>query len=231
VTREHSAEIPEVPVTVHQRLNLSAPPYELWVRGELLDELGIRDDGRVRVEIIGGEIVVSPGPTIDHAGIVGDIQFALDRLRAHDAAFPWRSAQNADFNLERIAEGYIPDLVVLDAEVFRDARKAKVRFLTAEQLSMAVEVTSKWNAADDREPGPKRERRSKWNGYALVGVPYFLLVDRDPRRLVVTLYSEPDVDAGVYTVNQAWEFGQTVSLPEPFGIEIPTEEWEAWDED
>ena len=146
-------EIPEVPVTVHQRVNLSAPPYELWVKGELLDELGIRDDGRVRVEIIGGEIVVSPGPTIDHAGIVGDIERALMRAELTVPDYPFRSAQNADFNLERIAEGYIPDLVVLDAEVFRAARKAKAQFLTSEQLSMAVEVTSKWNAADDRQPG------------------------------------------------------------------------------
>jgi len=224
-------EIPEVPVTVHQRVNLSAPPYELWVRGELLDELGIRDDGRVRVEIIGGEIVVSPGPTYDHAAIVGDIERALMRVELTSSDFPWRAAQNADFNLERIAEGYIPDLVVLDVEVHRDARKAKARFLTAEQLAMAVEVTSRWNAADDHEPGPKRERRSKWNGYALVGVPYFLLVDRDPRRLTVTLYSEPDSEAGIYMTSRVWEFGETVSLPEPFSVEIPTDEWEAWDED
>jgi len=210
---------------------LSAPPYELWVRGKLLGELGIRNDGRVRVEVIGGVTVASPLPTLDHAGIVGDIQFAVERAGAHDAAFPWRAAQNADFNLERIAEGYIPDLVVLDVEVHRDARKAKARFLTAEQLSMVVEVTSKWNAADDREPGPKRERRTKWNGYALVNVPYFLLVDRDPRRLTVTLYSEPDSDAGMYTTSRVWEFGEAVSLPEPFSVDVPTDEWEAWDED
>jgi len=83
----------------------------------------------------------------------------------------------------------------------------------------------------NKAPGPKRERRSKWNGYALVEVPCFLLVDRDPKRLGVTLYSEPDSDAGMYTVSRTWEFGETVSLPAPFSVEIPTDEWEAWDED
>ena len=224
-------EFPEVPVTVHRRVDLSAPPYELWVEGTLLDELGIRDDGRVRVEIIGGEIVVSPGPTVDHGRIVGRIWRAVDRAEAVNPDFPWEPAQNLDFNLSRIAEGYIPDLVVLDREVYAAAARAKARFLTPEQVTMAVEVTSKWNAGDDREPGPKRERRTKWNGYALVGVPYYLLVERDPRRLAVTLYTEPDSQLGVYKDSRSWKFGETVVLPDPFNVEIPTDEWEAWDED
>jgi hypothetical protein len=223
-------ENPEVSATLHRRLQLTDDPYELWVRGKLLDELGIRDDGRTRVEIIGGEIVVSPGPTFGHAGIIGDIQFVYDEARVLNRAYAWRPVQNADFNLERIAEGYIPDLVIMGAEAYRDARKAKAKFLTPKQVALAVEVTSKWNADDDREPGPRRERRSKWNGYALVGVPFYLLIDRDPRELTVTLYTEPDTDFGTYRNSHEWRFGETVSLPEPFTVEIPTDEWDAWDE-
>ena len=224
-------EIPEVPVPVRVLAGLSAPAHELWVQGRLLDELGIRDDGRTRVEIIGGEIVVSPGPTVDHAGIVGDIQRFFYRAEFDDSAFSWRSAQNTDFNLDRIAEGYIPDLVVIDAQAFSAARKSKAKFLTPEQVTLSVEVTSRWNARDDREPGSRSERRSKWNGYALVGVPFYLLVDRDPRRLAVTLYSDPDTESGAYRESREWRFGETVALPEPFAVEIPTDEWEAWDED
>lgn len=224
-------EIPEVPVTVHQRRNLSAPAFDLWASGELLEELGIRDDGRVRVEIIGGEIVVSPGPTIDHGGIVRDLERALMRKEFADPHFPWASAQNADFLLERVADGFIPDLVILDAAVYREVRKAKARFLTPTQIAMAVEVTSRWNANEDRKPGPKRGRRSKWNGYAMVGVPCYLVVDRDPRQLKVTLYSEPNPEEGLYAESRSWRFGETVVLPDPFDIEIPTDEWDAWDED
>lgn len=224
-------ENPEVPITVHRRLNLSAPAHELWVRGELLEELGIRDDGRVRVEIIGGEIVVSPGPNYGHGGIIGDIQFAFNAKQVIDPDVPWRTAQNLDFNLERIADGYIPDLVVVDAEVHREARKSNAPFLTPSQIALAVEVTSRWNANDDREPGPKRERRSKWNGYALVDVPYYLVVDRDPRRRQATLYSEPDAEAGTYLLSRSWEFGEEIVLPRRFGVTIPTTDWNPWDED
>lgn len=224
-------EIPEVPVTVHQRRNLSAPAFDLWASGELLEELGIRDDGRVRVEIIGGEIVVSPGPTIDHARIVGRIARAVDRAGLLNPDYPWESAQNLDFSLARIAEGFIPDLVVLDRDVYAAAAREKARFLTAGQAALVVEVTSRWNADEDREPGPKRTRLTKWNGYALVGVPRYLLVERDPRRLGVTLYTEPDTERGLYQAAQSWKFGETVALPDPFDIEIPTDEWEAWDED
>jgi hypothetical protein len=27
----------------------------------------------------------------------------------------------------------------------------------------------------------------------------------------------------------AWKFGETISLPEPFGIKIPTGEWLPWE--
>ena len=224
-------EIREVPATVRLQQTLPAPAHELWARGELLDELGIRDDGRVRVEIIGGEIVVSPGPTYDHAGIVGDLHREFNRAQFADPDFPWRPVQNTDFNLDGIAEDYLPDLVVVDTEVDHGARKAKARFLLPRQIALAVEVTSRWNADDDREPGPKRERQSKWNGYALVGVPHCLLIDRDPRRLTATLYSVPDSDGGVYQESRAWRFGEELALPEPFGVTVPTGDWDAWDED
>lgn len=224
-------EIPEVPATVRLQQNLSAPAYELWVDGELLNELGIRNDGRVRVEIIGGEIVVSPGPTYDHARIVGDLHREFNRAQFVDENFRWRPVQNTDFNLERIAEGYIPDLVVVDAEVDESANEAKAKYLLPDQLALAVEVTSRWNANEDREPGRKRDRRSKWNGYAFVGVPFYLLVDRDPRRLNAALYSVPDVNEGVYLEKQQWQFGEDIELPEPFDVRIPTSGWSAWGED
>jgi hypothetical protein len=25
-----------------------------------------------------------------------------------------------------------------------------------------------------------------------------------------------------------WKVGETISLPEPYGVEIPTDEWEPW---
>lgn len=204
--------------------------YDLWVEGRLLEALGIPDDKRTRVEIIGGEIVVSPAPFLDHAYIVSIIQEAFFRRRMTSADYPWRVAQVVDFNLPRISDGYIPDLIVLTEDDFRAAAVARSRNLTAKQIGMVVEVTSKWTAVNDREPGRSRVKTTKWNGYAYEEVEYYLLVDRAPSKAMVTLFTEPDPAQGIYLSQQVWKFGEAVVLPEPFGLEIPTETWQSWGE-
>jgi Uma2 family endonuclease len=201
--------------------------YDLWVKGELHEVIGVPDDGRTRVEIIGGEIVMSPGPLFQHARIATDIHNAI--ARAGSPEFPWRAVQGMDFNLERINDGYIPDLVVMSAVEF-DVADGDARHLTVRQISMVVEITSKSTAADDREPGPRRERPTKWNGYAREQVPFYLLVDRDPRIAKTTLFTKPDPVTGAYRTSRAWAFGVTVVLPDPFGVEIATDFWDPWHE-
>jgi hypothetical protein len=61
----------------------------MWVRGELADHLRRPNDG-TRVEVVGGEIVGSPGPPFDHKLIVGDIQALFAESRGADPQFPWR---------------------------------------------------------------------------------------------------------------------------------------------
>ena len=214
---------------LHQHLLLSEPAYDLWAEGRLLEELGIPDDKRTRVEIIGGEIVVSPGPLVDHAFIASDIQDAFSGRRILDAGFPWRTAQVIDFNLPRIGDGYIPDLTVLSADAYEAAARQRVRNLRADQVGMVVEITSKATAADDREPGRQRTRPTKWNGYAHEEVEFYLLVDRAPNKALVTLYSEPNPARGLYLAEQRWRFGDAIVLPEPFGVEIPADAWQTWE--
>jgi hypothetical protein len=91
-----------------------------------------------------------------------------------------------------------------------------------------MEVASRWNAGDYRQPTLRRSAATKWNGYALVEIPYYLLVDRDPKRAQAILYANPDRAAGVYAHVQSWEFGETVRLPEPFGVVISTDGREPW---
>jgi hypothetical protein len=219
-----------VPVRVRRYLELTESAYELWVDGRLLEELGIRDDGRSRVEIIGGEILVSPGPLFHQVRIITDIHDAFTLARSGDSECPWRSLQNMDFNLRHIGDGYVPDLIVLSVDEYEDPSNADARNLIAEQIGMAVEITSKPTASTDREPDSDRERWTKWNGYAHEGVEFYLLVDRGPEAGCVSLFSEPDLPDGVYRRRERWMFGETVVLPEPFGIEIPTEGWQPWDE-
>lgn len=214
---------------LHQYLSLSEPAHQLWAEGRLLKELRIPDDKRTRVEIIGGEIVVSPGPLVDHAFIARSLEKAFFRREILEPDYPWRTVQGVDFNLPRIADGYIPDLIVLKADALELANNQRARHLTADQIGMVVEITSKATAADDRQPGRQRARPTKWNGYAREEAEFYLLVDRAPNRALATLYSQPNPARGLYLNEQPWKFGETIVLPEPFGVEIPTEDWLTWE--
>jgi hypothetical protein len=203
--------------------------YNLWVRGELADLLHLPNDG-TRVEVIGGEIVVSPGPNFAHNGVGQDLQRALFAAEMADPGFPWRCVHTQDLNLIEIQDGYIPDLIVLDTEIYHKARRSQAQYVLPDQVALVAEVTSRWNAADDREPGPRRSTATKWNGYAKVGIAHYLVVDRDPGAAQTILFSNPVQRLGTYRHLQTWEFGEPIRLPEPFGFEIPTHEWEPWSE-
>ncbi|WP_433326411.1 Uma2 family endonuclease [Spirillospora sp. CA-294931] len=217
-----------IAAVAHHRHMLSDTPYNLWLRDGLADELQIPHDG-TRVEIIGGEIVVSPGPDYAHNRTVRDIQESLFMGKVTNPAFPWRSVHTQDVNLSDIHDGYIPDLCVVDVEQDEQANAERLKKLRPHQIGLVVEVTSPSNAADDRRPGKKRVTPTKWNGYARVSIPYYLLVDRDPRTARITLFSEPNTAKGDYDSAVHWTFGETVKLPKPLGFDIPTGEWETWD--
>ncbi|MEY9964656.1 Uma2 family endonuclease [Streptacidiphilus sp. MAP12-16] len=207
---------------------LPEAPYDMWARGELAEYLHLPKDG-TRVEIVGGVVSVSPGPDIDHAAIVSDIQEGLIIAKVASADFPWRALQGTDLNLIEIGDGYIPDLTVLHHEILTKARASRAKHVFPYQLQLAVEVTSPSNARKDREPVVGKEQRlTKWSGYARTGVQWYLLVDRDPRSLGITLYAEPDQGTGRYQVHSTWKFGEAVMLPEPLNFRFTTELWQPW---
>lgn len=76
--------IVEVP---QHKVLLPDSPYALWARGDLHDYPRLPHDG-TRVEIIGGEIVVSPAPTLGHNGFVRDIEKGLLTAEVSDPSFP-----------------------------------------------------------------------------------------------------------------------------------------------
>ncbi|QKG26164.1 Uma2 family endonuclease [Actinomadura verrucosospora] len=213
--------------TVHHHRELPDTPHNLWMRDELADLLDLPHDG-TRVEIIGGEIVVSPGPDMAHNFIVQDVSEAFAVARAQDPSFPWRCVVTQDLNLSELHDGYIPDLCVLDKESAAQGRREQLRKALPDHLELALEVTSPSTASYDRSPGRRRVSPTKWNGYARVGIPYYLLVDRDPNVARTILFAEPDTAKGEYRESVSWEFGETVKLPDPFGLEITTDEWEPW---
>lgn len=46
----------------------------------------------------------------------------------------------------------------------------------------------------------------------------------------MTLFGEPDHEAGTYRTLDTWKFGEAVRLPEPFGFEIRTDLWRPWND-
>jgi Uma2 family endonuclease len=217
-----------VAAVAHYYYALPDTPYAMWVRGELADHLRLPDDG-TRVEVVGGEIVVSPGPTLDHNLIVGDVQDRFAEARGDDSGFPWRCVQTTDLNLVPVGDGYVPDLLVIATSVAKEVRRTRARHLLPDQVSLVVEVTSRSNAANDREPNLLRPVFTKWRGYAVAGVDHYLLINRDPRSQQSTLYTDPDPEAGRYESLTTWKFGETIGLPAPFGVDIPTSDWEPWE--
>jgi Uma2 family endonuclease len=205
-------------------------PYAVWARGELHDYLRLPHDG-TRVEIIGGEIVVSAAPDFEHNNMIIDIaNLVAVAEKAERGHASWRSSLNTGLNLVGLEDGYIPDLMLIEMEIFLEARRDKVRQLVPDQVELVLEVTSRSNAHNDRQPRQARKKSSKWSGYARAEIPYYFLIDRDPKHARVTLYSIPDQATGAYLHEESWEFGETIKLPEQFGIEIATGHWQAWDD-
>jgi len=206
--------------------DLPGTPYSLWAGGRLDGLLHLPETSRV--EIIGGEIVVSSASRLSHSMIMDDIcqEFHLCMGRVSD--FPWRCLQNANLELVGIEDGYIPTLLVLDGQIAQEARAADVPNLVADQIELAIEVTSPSNALNHRRPGAGTPKRTKWSGYALAEIPYYLLVDPDPKGPCITLYSIPHLGTGAYLEQETWKFGETIVLPEHLGVTIPTAGWKPW---
>ncbi|MFC0038983.1 Uma2 family endonuclease [Actinomadura rayongensis] len=202
-------------------------PYNLWMRDELATAMDLPNDG-TRVEIIGGEIVVSPTPLFEHNAVVWEIQKGLHAAQIAQPDFSWECVTGQDLALSDLHSGYIPDLCVLPRDAYVNAMRDKVRKLRPEHLELVVEVTSPTNAPTDRRSGPRRTAPTKWHEYARVGVPFYLLVDRDPKVATVTLFSEPDRAAGEYGDAIEWKFGEKVELPAPLGFSFATDEWDTW---
>lgn len=157
-------------VTAHFYYALPNTPYAMWIRGELAEHLHLPKDG-ARVEVVGSEIVVSPGPALDHNLIVGDIQDRFAEARGADSEFPWRCVQTTDLDLVQIRDGYVPDLLVITNEVATEVRQTRARHLLPGQVGLVVEVASRSNAANDREPSHLRPVSTKRSGsHRRVGV-------------------------------------------------------------
>jgi hypothetical protein len=217
---------PKVTITTLPSYAAQLPdtPYALWVRGELDDLLHLPPGARV--EIIAGDVIVTPAPPVTYGRFIRQITQAFLRESLKATSFPWDVREMASLDLSKIAHGYVPDLIVAEKNVFQAAREAGRPALPADEIEMVVEVASRSAAARYRPPAERSVRRTtKWWGCASVEIPYYLLIDPSPGAARATLYSIPNGSAGAYLHSETWEFGEAVHLPDPFGVDISTGRW------
>lgn len=174
----------------------------VWVWGQTDAPKGCK------VEIIEGIVTVAPLSTTSHHRIAERIQRRLSGVIPEQ----WHIFQWLGMAVPARLGLYVPDLAVvpeMPVEGHED-------FVPAAAAQLAVEITSKATAHHDRT--------AKAVGYAEAGVPLYLLVDGSaPGGPTVTLYGEPK--EGVYRLLRAGKFGERITLPEPFGLELDTGEF------
>ncbi|MEU5051476.1 Uma2 family endonuclease [Streptomyces sp. NPDC021096] len=160
----------------------------------------------VRLEFINGKVEVKPVPDGNHGEIA---MWLLEQCMQ----------QRPDLRLY-LEQG-------LKVETYRRGRARPDGSLTPRKhfagqgewadprgVLMTVEITSRDSDTD------RRDRWEKRDGYAAVGIPVYLLVDRE--RCVVTVHTEPK--KGEYRSIIVRSFGESVELPDPVGIVLETEE-------
>jgi hypothetical protein len=158
-----------------------------------------------RVELIDGQIVVSPSASRRHSGAVDELIDALiDVKRARGYQFH----TNLTVHIAATRERLIPDLMVAP----RDAPGFGDNELLAHGALLVAEVVSPHSHNRDRVVKPR--------AYARGRVPLYLLVDQLAEPATVTVFSDPG--DGSYRCSSAAAAGQPLWLPEPFAIALDT---------
>ncbi|MFG2565797.1 Uma2 family endonuclease [Streptomyces sp. NPDC048567] len=158
-----------------------------------------------KVEIIEGIVTVSPPPSKDHNTTAELLQRRLYSVIPEE----WGIYQTLGLSVPARAGLYIPDLVVVPRAVATGPGNT----VPAEEALLVVEITSQYNANHDRI--------GKVHGYAKAAVPLFLLLDPwHSGRPTATLYGEPE--DGTYRQLATVEYGDKLTLPEPFGLDLDT---------
>ncbi|WP_232285554.1 Uma2 family endonuclease [Saccharomonospora marina] len=121
--------------------------------------------------------------------------------------------QTLGVGISGIGAIYVPDLCVVP----RSAVPRTSDPAAAEDVLLAVEITSRCNVEHDR-------KRKKW-AYAHGGIPQYLLIDAsDEEGAAVSLFSEQA--GGSYRRACRMAFGERIKLGEPFDIELDTDRFE-----
>jgi Uma2 family endonuclease len=158
-----------------------------------------------RVELIDGQIVVSPTASRWHSSAIDEL---IDALIDVKRARGWRFHTNLTVHIAATRERLIPDLMI----AAKDAPGFGEYELLGHGVLLVAEVVSPYSRRQDRVAKPR--------AYAQGRVPLYLLIDQLADPATVTLFSDPTESS--YRTCTPVTAGQTLRLPEPFGISLDT---------
>lgn len=158
----------------------------------------------LRVQVLGGKLVMSPTPRGKHAGVIRGLRLEIEpALPDGSGAYEVSSVMMPDDRDDYAT----PDLVVLPESWEMDDDWLADPL----DVALAVEVVS--------QSEKSREIRDKADWYAVAGVAVLLVVD--PRKGTWALHTRPD--NGAYREVLPGKFGEPVPLPAPLGFEVATD--------
>ncbi|MEV2274474.1 Uma2 family endonuclease [Nocardiopsis sp. NPDC049922] len=160
-----------------------------------------------RAEILNDNGVVLVPPPSDPHNIIASL---VHRVLVRSVPDEWHVFQTLGVQVSAVERLYVPDVIVMPEDVVLDPSQSPS---PAEEASLVVEIVSRSSMSTDRD-------KKLW-GYAYAPVPLYLLIDafagEGPS---VTLYERPG--NGRYNRATTVEFGDKISLPMPFNLELDT---------
>lgn len=158
----------------------------------------------LRVQIVGGSLVMSPTPRGKHAGVVRRLRLQID------AAVPESLAayEVSSISMPGDPDDYVtPDLVVLPSDWDDDDDW----LADPQDVALAVEVISKSEKARDIS------QKNDW--YAVAAVKVLLVID--PRHGTWALHTQPR--SGSYQDTQRGKYGEEIPVPDPLTLRLATD--------
>ncbi|MEH0577741.1 MULTISPECIES: Uma2 family endonuclease [Streptomyces] len=208
---------PQLPIEDFEELAEAAPAH---VRLEFVDgrvrtkdpltvedfeELELRAPETVQLEYVNGKLEVKALRDGNHSSIFMWLLRWLVQKRPDLALYPSTGLKTeADHKGRSRCDGTVAR---------RGHFKGHGEWSDPSGILMAVEITSRCRDTN------QRCRIDKPFGYAAVGIPIYLLVDRDS--LTLTVFSEPE--DGRYQRSPSYPWGSTVELPSPLSMTLDTE--------
>ncbi|MFG3024654.1 Uma2 family endonuclease [Streptomyces sp. NPDC048254] len=175
---------------------------------ERIAEFAAREDETVGFEFIGGRIGVKKVTNGSHGEIAMWLVFHCKQARPDLTLNPTGQGLKVEAYRRGRAK---PDAVLAPTGHFN----GKGDWADPDGVLMAVEITSYDSDTHNRD------RVEKPKAYAEAGIPVYLLIDRDA--LSILVHSDPDPEVGYRDIHVV-KLGGKVTLPDPVGIELDTEE-------